>query len=268
MRTKSSDEYIKTHSEKVMVEEIAVENFEEESGRETTLCLPTQPTNQPTANYISIRLKLDHKYLREVIQVLDVPDYCIYEHKRDTNNEHFHICLPGPIDANRIEKYRKRLRTKYGGSGNGFISCKGYANGLSSFVFYCGHEGTKARYEDPIWKDIIEAQLTMKQPYFVKQTRMDKHLESSKMTPEEKKKLRDWEITYTNLVPQCYEHWKSKKMDTESLRAVAQDLFQTTKWKPCRQMRINGVPEHYQMDFEYRIGKRESYDMSWWTPKY
>ena len=139
---------------------------------------------------------------------------------------------------------------------------------MSSFIFYCGHEGTKARYEDGLWTDLIQDQGNMKQPYYVKQGRLDQHLESSSMTVEERKKLRDWEISYTNLVPQCYEHWKAKKLQTESLRSVAQDLFQTTKWKPCRQMRINGVPEHYQADFEYRIGKRESYDMSWWTPKY
>lgn len=256
-----------------MVEEIAVENFEEESGgRETTLCLPTQPTNQPTAqpeSYISMRLKLEHKYLRTLQEMFrDVPLYCIYEHKRDTSNEHFHICLPGPIDSNRVEKFRKRIRDKFGGRGNGFASLKGYKNGLSSFVFYCGHESTKARYEDPLWAEIIRQQELEKQPYYVKQSRLDKHLEPSTMTLEERKKLRDWEISYTNLIPQCYEHWKTKKMTTECLRAVAQDLFQTTKWKPCRRMRIDGVPEHYQMDFEYRIGKRESYDMSWWTPKY
>lgn len=253
-----------------MVEEIAVENFEEESGgRETTLCLPTQPTNQPTANYISIRLKLEHKYLRAVQEVVrDVPDYCIYEHKRDTSNEHFHICLPGPIDSARIEKFRKRLRTRFEGRGNGFISCKGFTNGLSSFIFYCGHEGTQARYEDPVWKDIIQDQGTLKQPYFVKQTRIDQHLEPSKMSADEKRKLRDWEISYTNLVPQCYAHWKAKGMKTECLSAVAQDLFETTKWKPSNAMRNKGVHESYQADFEYRIGKRNKFDMSWWTPKY
>lgn len=234
---------------------------------ETTLLSPTnQPTNQPVRpgplpdTYISIRLTLDHKFRRTLInELIEIPDVCIYEHKRGTSNEHFHICLPGGIDANRIEKYRKRLRTKFGGSGNKLLSAKGYSNGCRSFVFYCGHENRNPIFEDPRWREVIDS--VENEGYFVKQTRVD-----SWAKPAEKKD-RDWQLTYSNLVPTALHHRQKNNLQLESLRAVCKHMFEHTRWRPSNQMYKCGVTDNYQNDFEFRIGKRPDFDMSWWTPK-
>ena len=137
---------------------------------------PDQPTNQPTdtaadpaRGYLSLRLKIGHSNLDAIKHkiLFDVPDYCLYMHT--TSGEHFHICLPGLGTKNDRERFAKRLKDKFTLRGNGGYSAKVYDSDLSSFVFYSGHEGTDAVYEDPKWKTIIEAFGTEDKPYYVKQ---------------------------------------------------------------------------------------------------
>lgn len=240
-------------------------------GSEATFSLTLQPSNQPTTNsswsdtYIGIRVRLDHKYLKPLMMLFDdVPDWACYQHKAGTNNEHFHLCLPGAIDNARQEKFRKRIRTKYGGD-RSTICCKGYSNGLHSYVFYNGHEGTEAIYDDPRWADVIQEQLKKEQPYLVKQQKIDTHFKPGEALSdrEKMKNLRDWQVTYTNLVPLCVRHRQEFSLKSDDLRYVAGHMFQNTRWKPCNQMRRMRVSRQYQEDFEFRIGKREHYNMDW-----
>lgn len=229
---------------------------------ETTLMSHSQPTNHPTATgqtYVSIRLRLEHKYIREVIKVIDDTPYCIYQHKPKTPNEHYHICIPGEIDAKHIEKFRKRFRTKFGGSGNGFVSSKGYQNGLHSFIFYCGHEGTQAIYADPLWEEVIKDQLKQDQPYYVKgQTMLDNRYG--------KVDEKDLQLTYCNLVSKALKHARQHQL-TGGLKEVVQHLLENSRYRPSYHMVKNGVPEFYYKDYEYRSGKRQKFDMDWMTPK-
>lgn len=232
-----------------------------------SLLLDSRPTNQPTnptnrlgPTYLSMRVKLEHKFLNRVQQILhDVEELCIVEHGRGTNNEHFHICIPGEIDSRTIEKYRKRIRDGFGGKGNGFCSIKGFDNGLRSFMFYCLHEGTTPRYEGDYWKAI--EQDIRDNGSFVKQGRLENYFD------KKDKKEKDWQVTYNNMVRIAIKHREEKKMKTESLRVVMKDVFSTTNWKPCPHMRRHGVHESYQTEFEFRIGARKEYDMDWWIPK-
>lgn len=144
------------------------------SGEETTLCLlANQLTNLPSLpssptlpdHYLSVRIKVGHNVLDTVLSkiVHDQPSYCIYMHR--TGSEHFHICLPG-LGTSDQPRVIKRIRDNFGGGGNGLYSTKSHSNGCSSFVFYAGHEGTTAIYQDSRWKEIVEATST----YYVKQT--------------------------------------------------------------------------------------------------
>lgn len=228
------------------------------------------PTNQPSNSswsrtYIGMRVRLEHKYLKKLLTCFDdVPDVAAYQHKAGTNNEHFHLCLPGGIDNARQEKYRKRVRTKFGGD-RGDICIKGYSNGLHSYIFYNGHEGTQAIYDDPRWAEIVKEQLMKEQPYMVKQQKIDTHFKPGEhMTDSDKKKnLRDYQVTYSNLIPLCVRHRQEFSLKSDDLRYVAGHMFQNTRWKPCNQMRRMRVSRQYQEDFEFRIGKREHYNMDW-----
>jgi hypothetical protein len=133
---------------------------------------PDQPTNQPTANsllgvdtYLGLRIKVGHDKLDVILSegIHDVKDYCLYKH--NTSGEHFHICLPAltKVDTTSIGK---QVLDNLGSSGNGGYSIKLYSNGVSSFVFYSGHEGTAAIYENEEWESVIEGTTT----YYVKQT--------------------------------------------------------------------------------------------------
>lgn len=229
---------------------------------------PDQPPNQPTdptgQTYIGMRVKLDHKYLRKLEELLeDAPDYCIYEHKRDTSNEHFHICLPGSIDVNRIEKYRKRIRTKFGG-GNGVLSCKGYTNGLSSFVFYCSHEGTQAKYKDPMWDAIIKERLE-KGTYVKQQYGHGDIKQYCAQTDNDQKswaKDRAWVLTYSNVVNVALRyHYKFKTEPT--LVSTLKHMVRHSKWRPARDLNKNGLDLQLVRDFEYQLGRRSDPDYSW-----
>lgn len=237
-------------------------NATEEVGIETTFSLDA-PTDRLPTTYLSMRVKLDHKYLKSLQELFhDVEYLCIVEHGRDTQNEHFHICLPGPNDQRTCDKYRKRVRDKFGGRGNEFCSIKRFDNGLRSFMFYCLHEGTSPRYENLIWKSIADD--VKENGHFQKQGRVDVHMN---IEGGYNKKDRNWVLTYSNLVVQAVRHRRIAKLQTDSLKVVVKDMIKTTKWRPTREMYKNGVCEAYEHDFQFAIGARPEPDMGWWRPK-
>jgi hypothetical protein len=228
--------------------------------------LPTNQLKPEPATYVSMRLSIDHKYLRTVQELFrDVEKLAFVEHGRGTSNEHFHICLPGPRDKGTIEMYRKRIRDKFGGRGNGFCSLKGYSNGLRSFMFYCLHEGTTPRYEDFYWQDIVlDVQEKGSFKKGGKQGRVDVMMDTE---GGYNRKDRNWVLTYSNLVVQAVKHRKLARLQTDSLKAVVKDMIKTTKWRPTREMYRNGVAEAYELDFQFAIGVRAEPDMGWWRPR-
>lgn len=220
--------------------------------------------NQPTSGYIQIRLTVPHDYIKDVIECVNDSMYCIYLHKgKSGDNEHMHICIPGDVSDAFTEKYRKRIKKRFGIKGNERLSLKRYQTRLHSFIFYGAHEGTEAIYEDDRWRGIIEEQMKEDPPVFKKQS-------GQTMLPMEKRKKdldADWSLTYANMVPKAVNYARNKGL-TGCLKEVLQDMLENTKWKPSYHMVRNGVPDHYFKDFEFRTGKRAKYDMDWMKPKF
>jgi len=221
-----------------------------------------QPTNQLTAQplcYLSLRLKINHDSTPLIKKklVFDVPDYCIYLHS--TSGQHYHICFPG-YGAADAERIRKRVKDNFRLTGNGGYSLKSYDNGLSSFVFYSGHEGSTPLYETELWKEIIDATKV----YYVKQTG-----QSMLPLPKGTKKDADadWQLTYANFVSKALNHARQNAL-TGGLKETLAHLCENTKWRPSYHMVKNGVPEHYYHDYEFRSGKRQKFSMEWMTPKH
>lgn len=228
-----------------------------------SLDLPTYlPTMGP--DYLSLRLKVDHAFLDKIVLklVFDVPDYCIYKHNGSKDGQHFHVCFPGcgRSDVNRIAK---RVKDNFGVSGNGGYSLKFFDNGCSSFVFYCGHEGSLPVFANPKWQAVIDSITT----YFVKSAKSSGQV----MLPLEKRSKKDpdldWQLSYAGLVPKCLNYAREHGL-TCGLKETARQLFENTRWKPSYQMITKGVPLHYEEMFESRSGKRAKYSMDWWTPHF
>jgi hypothetical protein len=214
------------------------------------------PTNQPTnTSYLSVRVTRPHDEWENIKTVFSDTDYLCYKHGIDNGKQqHFHICVPGGSS----ETIRNRLRRGIGG-GNKVYSVKQFTNGIRSFVFYCGHEGSEPIYSQTSsikWEEIIKEVRT--DGYYKKKT-----LEDHRFNPMGKPKERDWQLTYSNIVAQAV-IWRNKNLPgEESLKRVVKHLIEHTKFRPSRDVYKNGVPPVYQQDFEFRIGKRTHFDMDW-----
>lgn len=220
------------------------------------------PTNQPTnTSYLSVRVTRPHSEWDDIVKnVFHDLDYICYKHGIDNGKQqHFHICVPGGSS----EAIRNRLRRSIGG-GNKVYSVKQYTNGIRSFVFYCGHEGSEPIYSESStidWKEIIKE--VQQEGYYCKKRSLEDH----KFEPKGKPKERDWQLTYSNMVAQAV-IWRNKNLPGEtSLKRVIKHLIEHTKFRPSRDVYKNGVPPVYQQDFEFRIGLRSQFDMDWWEPK-
>lgn len=204
---------------------------------------------EKTKTYLSIRITVRHNKIQDVIdKVFYDTEYCIYKHNcNGRGKEHIHVGVPGGNDG----CYRKRI-TRFIGSGNDKYSIKQQYNELSGFMFYCGHEDTEPIHsENSPWKGITVDK------YYEKQGRL-KYVE-----PRGDK---DFQLTYNNLVVKAVDHARKHKLDG-TLKAVVQHMCETTKWKPSFHMVKNGVVDYYYKDFEYRMGKRQKFDMDWFTPR-
>lgn len=228
-------------------------------GREATLCLQDQPTNQPTGptEYLSIRLTLSHAQVDQVCEFFDYyGDYCIYLHKGGTSNEHYHVCLPG-LSGGDTERVRNRIKKRYVGVKH---AIKQFTNGVRSFMFYCGHEGLEPKVKGIYWEEV---RCTIDK-YFVKD-------QGQLMLPiqkdDKKDKDSDWQLTYANLVPKAINHARKNGL-TGGLKEVLRHMLEHSRWRPSFHMVKNGVPEFYYKDYEFRSGKRQKFDMDWMNPKF
>lgn len=99
---------------------------------------------------------------------------------------------------------------------------------------------------------------------FKEQTDMYKYGKSDK---DDDPKEKDWQLNYSNLVCQAVQHAKRTKQTDLGLKTIVKDMMHKTKWRPSRDMYKNGVPDVYDNDFQFRLGKRKEMDMSWWIPR-
>jgi len=231
--------------------------------------LPTYQVYAPTCEelcspgyyYLSVRIKIDHDQESKILEKVlhDVPLYCLYKHT--TISEHFHICLPG-YDTRAGVRFAKRIRDNFGVSGNGGYSIKSHNNGVRSFVFYCGHEGTEPVYSHEVWREVI-ASVT---EYYVKGGQQSGAQLMLPSTKKGKDGDADWQLTYSNVVSKAVNHARTHAL-TGSLKEIVQDMCEKTKWRPSYHMIKNGVPDHYSQDFDFRSGKRQKFSMDWWKPR-
>lgn len=231
---------------------------------EATLCFLSRPTDRPTLadtkDYLSIRVTVGHNN-DEVIRnrVLDDNvDFIMYKHGSGSN-EHYHICIPGCTGRDG-DKYRNRIKRHLSLSGPGKFSVKGFDNGVSSFVFYASHEGTKPIYENEAWKEIIEGAGSYEK-------RMKRKIDHMMDAPEESRKKRNWTLTYSNLVVQAVNHSRQRKQTFSSLKMCVKDMIKTSNWRPSCEMIRKGVPTFYEEQFKFETGEVKEPDMEWWTPK-
>lgn len=232
------------------------------------------PTDQPTntyttSDYVSVRLTLGHGSFAIIKdRVLHDCQYVAYPHLgKDGTNPHWHIFIPvaGRDPAKTVELYRNRVKRGLNITGNGRLSLKYYRGDgqrtLTNAITYGSHEHTEPEVSNEELRALIAAAPAWVDhgPELSGQTLLP-------FTEEDPKKVRDWQLTYSNLVPQAIKHAQTHRL-TYGLKATVEHMMENTKWKPCNQMRKCGVHPSYEDEFEVRTSKKAKYDMSWWIPK-
>lgn len=228
--------------------------------------MPPQPTDQPTNNkdqepYTAVRLRVTHDHLSAILECLKKQQYesfALYPHKAGTDNEHYHICIPGVMEAKEKESLRLALKREFSIPGT-HVTIKSMHNGLKSYFFYCGHELATPIFHGPVpWQEHFDA---CGGEYYVKKTQS---MILVKRKSESKDNDSDWQLTYANIVPKAVNHARAKGL-TGDLKSVVKDLCEHTRWRPSYHMYQHGVPECYHRDFEFRTGKRQRFDMEWFS---
>lgn len=209
-------------------------------------------------NYVSVRVTCSHIDMKAMLdKVFHAMEYICYPHRgQKTKKEHCHVLVPG-CSSHLIQKIKKRL-TRNGYTGNESYSIKGMHNGLHSGIQYASKEDTKPIVVGDFDKIIEES------PKWHQQSIHSHYSIDAK--PD--KLLRDWQLTYTNLVPQAVHYAKVNKMGDSSLREVLKDMISKTKWRPSKYVISGGVPDFYRQDFAFRMGQRKDVDMSWYDVKF
>lgn len=230
--------------------------------------MQSPPTNQPTnpnQTYVSLRITISisqwYNVVKEVLS--DVDQLIAYPHEGiKTKKEHFHVCIPvSSEDAKKAaEKYRKRARDYLGITGrSNAVAALVYSNGYQSFVTYARHKACG----DPIVSGAEMQEAVDSAPAW------DSSRSGQTLLPfleDKPDKVRDWQLTYSNLVPQAIIHAQRRGL-TGGLKEVVADMIDNTKWKPCPQMTKCGVPPFYIDSFAMRTGKKAKHDMSWFDFK-
>lgn len=234
------------------------------------------PTDTPTTDtvwwswpsYISIRLTIGHvndKPIRERL-LGDVPNWIFYRHGSGVRREHYHICVPvGGSDGGRTaDKLRNRIKRVFNLGGNKDFSIMHKDNGLHSFVFYCGHEETEPVTQGD-WSGVFERNREVNgETKYVKDIGKKRHFDGDVEDSGASRKVRNWILTYSNLVPQAVMHAKRSKNDFGHLKFCVKNMIETTNWRPSPEMLRKGVPEFYCVDYQRQLGHNVNTDMTWW----
>lgn len=249
---------------------------EEGVGEGSTLLDPTdRPTPTPTDNswelsqsYLSIRLTVGHQNDKPICERLlgDVPNWIFYRHGNGVRREHYHICVPvGGSDGGRTsDKLRNRIKRVFNLGGNKDFSIVHKDNGLHSFIFYCSHEETEPVMQGD-WTRVFEKNREVNgDTRYVKETGKKRHFDGSIEDSGATRKVRNWILTYSNLVPQAVLHSKRTKQDYGHLKFCVKNMIETTNWRPSPEMLRKGVPEFYCNDYQRQMDGKKPVDMSWW----
>lgn len=172
--------------------------------------------------------------------------------------EHWHVLSIGHGDYDRLRKFVQR---KLNMQGMKWWSKKnsGTFEGALAYTFKCPDNSVEG---SRIVKSSDWPSFEYKKWVFSAQTT----LKMQEMKEGDVKKLRSWQLTYSNIVDQALYFHRTNGLDNIlSLKDTVQQMMEQTKWRPSPQMLREGVPEFYKQDFEFRKGKRPDLDMSWFN---
>lgn len=231
---------------------------------ETTLSLitdaadTTDKTDTCPSSYLSVRVTVSHIDVSKLLlDCFSDIEYICYKHKgAKTKKEHVHILVP---EHTKKDVIRKRL-TRAGFTGNGQVCYKVFHNGLLCGIQYASKEGTEPIVTGPFDEYIKSAP---KWNYRA-QTNLHSHFST---TESYDKGLRDWQLTYSNLVPQAVRYAQINKLGDLGLKSVVKHMMSNTKWRPCKHMIVGGVPDFYVKDYMYRMGQAKEIDMEWFCQR-
>lgn len=224
------------------------------------LLSPSNQSNQSNQGYYSIRLTIEHAWWSKIYShLLMDKSYVAAPHTgSETEKQHWHLVIPGPSGDDQI--YRNAINRKLSLKGNGLYQLKYMKNPIVEAITYLKHEPGVVLKFSPDMQAYVDSA-----PDWVdfRQSRMEEHVDM-----ERRRRVRDWQLTYSNLVPQAVEHRRQFKLPTDCLKVVVKHMLETSKWCPSIQMIRQGVPEFYDLRFKHQIGVRKDADMSWWTPRF
>jgi len=225
---------------------------------ETTLV--SSQTNKQTNtydDYLTIRVTINEPKVENLLRDVfhkDSIDYCCYSHVgRKTGKPHVHILV---LDTSKIDTIRTRLN-RCGFKGNEMLMMKRMSNGILKGIQYCSKELSSPRHT-AVFVDLIkQAPAWISEP-----SKLEEHYKEIK-----KQKVRDWQLSYSNLVPQAIEHARENNLVGQGLKYVVGDMLLKTKWKPSFQLATRGVPPFYINDFDLRVGNTKIQNLDWFTFK-
>ena len=213
-------------------------------------------------HYGQIRVTMEHKYIRNVTTLLEHEGYyhwIVYPHT--TKSEHFHVCIPGVSTDSHVNGLRRAFTNAFGSGGNGLYGFKRYHNGLRSFVFYGGHEGTKPLYQSPEWAYIIH-EVESTTGYYSKVTGIYKYTSDNITNEKDWTKDRAWVLTYSNVVNVALRYHRKYKTEP-TLEATLRHMVKNGKWRPNRELRKNTLDEQLCDDFQFMLGRRSDPNYGW-----
>lgn len=202
-------------------------------------------------DYLSVRVTVHHKDVTSLINtVFNGMDYICYKHRgQRTKKEHVHILL---TDVSIVQKVRTRL-LRAGYKGNESFSIKTFHNGLSKGIQYASKEGTEPTYLGE-FEDIIK-----NAPRWVQKDMYS----CAERAMVDAKKLRDWQLTYTNIVPVTVRHVQDCGMTHLSFFDAVDHLMENSNWRICDKIQRLGVGPFQISDYERRIGRTDKFEGSW-----
>lgn len=236
---------------------------------------PTSENWYDNLNYLSIRLTIGHENDNAIIERLlgDIPYWIFYRHGSGSQGErrqHYHIAIAiGDSNPGReSDKFRNRIKRLFKLGGNKEFSIVHKNNGLHSFIFYCSHEDPEnyvfgSGYDDD-WSRIFEKCREVNDGRYYEKGSKKRHFDGEIKDDAASRKIRHWQLTFTNLVHQAVLHTKRTKQDFGALKFCVKDMIKTTNWRPSRDLLKKGIPKFYEDDYVFMMGKSDKVDMSWW----
>lgn len=219
---------------------------------------PATDTDNVPVDYLSVRITISHIDVSKLLlESFNDIEYICYKHKgARTKKEHVHLLIP---EYQKKDIIRKRLM-RAGYTGNESVCYKVFHNGLLCGIQYASKEGTKPIVSGPFDEFISRAPSWN----FREQSNLHSHY-STQEVPD--RGLRDWQLTYSNLVPQAVRYAKINKLGSSGLKSVVHHMISNTRWRPSKQLICGGVPDFYVKDFMFRMGQSTTVDMDWFCQR-